>query len=101
MIPIQVYANTQLGRNISYLIAPRPHTLYGFPMNTIERELLHRIITDRPFAEYITQRIDIGDFDDVVANRIYDGIVDLLYQNREVSYEVLSEYIDDVDILSN
>jgi len=27
--------------------------------------------------------------------------VDLLYQNREVSYEVLSEYIDDVDILSN
>jgi hypothetical protein len=36
-----------------------------------------------------------------VANRIYDGIVDLLYQNREVSYEVLSEYIDDVDILSN
>ena len=70
-------------------------------MDTIERELLHRIITDRPFAEYITQRIDIGDFDDVVANRIYDGIVDLLYQNREVSYEVLSEYIDDVDILSN
>ena len=70
-------------------------------MDTIERELLHRIITDRPFAEYITQRIDIGDFDDEVANRIYDGIVDLLYQNREVSYEVLSEYIDDVDILSN
>jgi hypothetical protein len=70
-------------------------------MVTIESELLRRIITDRPFAEYITQRIDIGDFDDVVANRIYDGIVDLLYQNREVSYEVLSEYIDDVDILSN
>ena len=70
-------------------------------MVTIESELLRRIITDRPFAEYITQRIDIGDFDDEVANRIYDGIVDLLYQNREVSYEVLSEYIDDVDILSN
>ena len=61
-------------------------------MDTIERELLHRIITDRPFAEYITQRIDIGDFDDEVANRIYDGIVDLLCQDREVSFEALNGY---------
>ena len=61
-------------------------------MDPIERELLHRIITDRPFAEYITQRIDIGDFDDEVANRIYDGIVDLLCQDREVSFEALNGY---------
>jgi hypothetical protein len=43
-------------------------------MNTIERDLLHRIITDRAFAEYITQRIDIGDFDDEMATTIYDMI---------------------------
>jgi len=61
-------------------------------MNTIERDLLHRIITDRAFAEYITQRIDIGDFDDEVANNIYDGIVDLLCRRKKVSYEVLLEY---------
>jgi hypothetical protein len=64
-------------------------------MDTIERELLHRIITDRPFAEYITQRIDIGDFDDEVANRIYDGIVDLLCQEKPVSHEVLLEYFSE------
>ena len=64
-------------------------------MDTIEKELLHRIITDRPFAEYITQRIDIGDFDDDVANRIYDGIVDLLCQDRQISFEVLLEYFVD------
>lgn len=63
-------------------------------MDTIERDLLHRIITDRPFAEYITQRIDIGDFDDVVANRIYDGIVDLLCQGKPVSYEDLIQYFN-------
>lgn len=61
-------------------------------MDTIEKELLHRIITDQAFAEYIIQRIDIGDFDDEMANTIYDGIVDLLCQDREVSYEVLDEY---------
>jgi hypothetical protein len=61
-------------------------------MNTIERELLHRIINDRLFAEYITQRIDIGDFDDEVANRIYDGIVDLLYQERQISFDELTTY---------
>jgi len=61
-------------------------------MDTIERALLHRIITDRAFAEYITQRIDIGDFDDEVANRIYDGIVDLLYQDVRLSFEVLTTY---------
>ncbi len=89
-----------MGKN-HILVVLYSFRLYAVLMVTIESELLRRIITDRPFAEYITQRIDIGDFDDVVANRIYDGIVDLLYQNREVSYEVLSEYIDDVDILSN
>jgi replicative DNA helicase len=61
-------------------------------MNTIEKELLHRIITDRPFAEYITQRIDIGDFDDEVANRIYEGLMDLLCRGRPVSYEVLTTH---------
>ena len=66
-------------------------------MNTIERELLHRIINDRLFAEYITQRIDIGDFDDEVANRIYDGIVDLLCREKIVSYKVLLEYFVDED----
>ncbi|MGE4465773.1 hypothetical protein [Sphaerochaeta sp.] len=60
-------------------------------MDTIERDLLYRIITDRPFAEYITQWIDIGDFDDEVANRIYDGIVDLLYRRDKISFEVLIE----------
>lgn len=61
-------------------------------MDTIERELLHLIITDRPFAEYITQRIDIGDFDDEVANRIYGGIVDLLCMGKQMSYKTLIEY---------
>lgn len=61
-------------------------------MDTIERDLLHRIITDRPFAEYITQRIDIGDFDDEVANRIYDGIVDLLCRERQASFDLLEMY---------
>ena len=93
-LPNQWEGPTQLGRNISYLIAPPPHTLYRIPMDTIERELLHRIITDRPFAEYITQRIDIGDFDDDVANRIYDGIVDLLCQEQRISYEVLKRYFN-------
>ena len=68
-------------------------------MNTIEKELLHRIITDRPFAEYITQRIDIGDFDDQVANRIYDGIVDLLCQDRQESYEVLEGYFTVAEVI--
>ena len=63
-------------------------------MDTIERDLLHRIITDRPFAEYITQRIDIGDFDDEVANMIYDGIVDLLCQERQISFELLLAYFE-------
>jgi len=58
-------------------------------MDTIERDLLHRIITDRPFAEYITQRIDIGDFDDEMANRIYDGIVDLLHKECQISFRIL------------
>lgn len=61
-------------------------------MNTIERDLLHRIITDQPFAEYITQRIDIGDFDDEVANRIYDWIVDLLCRERQASFDLLEMY---------
>lgn len=70
-------------------------------MNTIERELLHRIITDQVFAEYITQRIDIGDFDDEVANRIYDGIVDLLYRGDRISFEVLLEYFgEDMVVVS-
>jgi len=94
-LPNQWEGPTQLGRNISYLIAPPPHTLYRIPMDTIERDLLHRIITDRPFAEYITQRIDIGDFDDEVANRIYDGIVDLLYQGKRISFETLIIYYQD------
>ncbi len=61
-------------------------------MNRIESALLHQIITDPGFARYITQRIDIGDFDDDMANRIYDGIVDLLYQERRISFELLLEY---------
>jgi len=63
-------------------------------MNTIERDLLHWIITDQPFAEYITQRIDIdiGDFDDEVANRSHVGIVDLPCQGRRISFEVLAAY---------
>ena len=61
-------------------------------MDTIERELLYRIVTDRPFAEYITQRIDIGDFDDEVANRIYDEIVELLCMGKQMSYKTLFEY---------
>ena len=61
-------------------------------MDTIERDLLYRIITDQAFAEYITQRIDIGDFDDELANRIYDGIGDLLCLEKQVSFEVLIEY---------
>ena len=61
-------------------------------MNTIEIDLLHRIITDQAFADYITQRIDIGDFDDEMANRIYDGIVDLLYRGDRISFEVLAVY---------
>jgi replicative DNA helicase len=69
-------------------------------MDTIERELLHRIITDRPFAEYITQRIDIGDFDDEVANSIYDGIVDLLCQERQISFSVLLEYFNGNELIA-
>jgi len=63
-------------------------------MDTIEKELLHRIIADRLFADYIIQRIDIGDFDDEVANRIYDGIVDLLCQERQISFELLLAYFE-------
>lgn len=37
-------------------------------------DLLHCISTDQAFAEYITQRIDIGDFDDEMATTIYDRI---------------------------
>lgn len=73
-------------------------------MDIIERKLLHRIITDQPFAEYITQRIDIGDFDDETANKIYNGIVDLLCQGRQVPYEVLVEYFTEdnrvIEVLS-
>ena len=80
-------------------------TIFIFPtvflMNNLEREMLHRIITDRPFAEYITQRIDIGDFDDEVANRIYDGIVDLLYQGRQVSFKVLLEYFGNENFINS
>ena len=63
-------------------------------MESIERELLIRIITDRPFAKYITQRIDIGDFDDEMANMIYDGIMDLLCQDVQISFNVLIEYFN-------
>jgi hypothetical protein len=58
-------------------------------MKTIEIALLHRIITDYEFAQYITQRIDIGDFDDAVANTIYDGIVDILFEEKPVSFSGL------------
>ena len=61
-------------------------------MDTIEQDLLHRIITDQTYAEYITQRIDIGDFDDVVANTIYNEVVDLLFLERQISFEVMLEY---------
>jgi len=81
----------QLGRNFSNTIVWKLHYSYRGCMDTIERDLLYRIITDRPFAEYITQWIDIGDFDDEVANRIYDGIVDLLYRRDKISFEVLIE----------
>lgn len=74
------------------MIAHHPHPLYCIPMDPIEKELLHRIITDRPFAEYITQRIDIGDFDDEVANKIYDGIVDLVCQGKQVTHALLFYY---------
>jgi hypothetical protein len=92
IIPNEEHHTTQLDRNHPKMIAPHPHSLYRIPMNTIEKELLHRIITDQPFAEYITQRIDIGDFDDEVANRIYDGIVDLLCRGKRVSFEALAGY---------
>jgi hypothetical protein len=36
--------------------------------------LLHRILNDWPFAEYITQRIDNGDFNYAVANRLVGRI---------------------------
>lgn len=61
-------------------------------MDTIEKALLHRIITDRPFAAYITQRIAIGDFDNKVANRIDEVIMDLICQGRPLSYEVLTTH---------
>ncbi|HCG62343.1 MAG TPA: hypothetical protein DIW48_00660 [Sphaerochaeta sp.] len=61
-------------------------------MDTIERELLYRIITDQAFADYITQRIDINDFDDEMANRIYNGIMDLLCRGKKASFEVLTAY---------
>jgi hypothetical protein len=61
-------------------------------MDIIEKELLYHLITDRPFAEYITQRIEIGDFDDVVANTIYNEVVDLLFLERQISFEVMLEY---------
>jgi replicative DNA helicase len=69
-------------------------------MDTIEQDLLHRIITDPPFAKYITQRIDIGDFDDEIANTIYDGIVDLLYQEQRISIEILGEYFEGKEFIT-
>jgi hypothetical protein len=61
-------------------------------MDTIGKALLHRIITDRSFAEYITQRIAIGDFDNKAANRIDEVIMDLICQGRPLSYEVLTTH---------
>ena len=58
-------------------------------MKTIEIALLHRIITDYEFAQYITQRIDIGDFDDAVANTIYDGVIDILFKEKAVTFSGL------------
>ncbi len=58
-------------------------------MKTIEIALLHQIITDYEFAQYITQRIDIGDFDDSVANTIYDGVVEILFEEEPVSFSGL------------
>jgi hypothetical protein len=88
----QEHLSFHLGRNHPISVARGLLCFYSGAMNTIEKELLHRIITDRPFAEYITQRIDIGDFDDEVANRIYDGIVDLLCRGKRVSFEALAGY---------
>ena len=65
---------------------------YFIPMTNIEEGLLFSIVTNQAFAEYITQRIDIGDFDDEIANRIYDGIVELLYQDVQLSFEALVNY---------
>ncbi len=61
-------------------------------MNTIEIALLHQIIADYKFAQYITQRIDIGDFDDDTANTIYDRIVDILFEEKPVSFARLLKH---------
>ncbi|MGD8113690.1 MAG: DnaB-like helicase N-terminal domain-containing protein [Sphaerochaetaceae bacterium] len=61
-------------------------------MNIIERDLLYQIITNQSFAEYIIQRIDVGDFDDEVANQIYSAIIDLLYQGKPISKQTLLKY---------
>lgn len=60
-------------------------------MKKIEAFLLNQIITDYEFAQYITQRIDIGDFNDPLANKIYDRIVELLFQEKQITFEVLMQ----------
>jgi len=60
-------------------------------MNRIEANLLHQIITDSDFAYYITERIDIGDFDNPIANKIYDRIVQLLFEEKQITFEGLIE----------
>lgn len=68
-------------------------------MKPIEIELLKRIIEDRNFAEYITQRVDLDDFEDELCNRIYRQIIDFLYQEQSFSYEDLFKcFIDDSQV---
>jgi len=68
-------------------------------MKPIEIELLKRIIEDHIFAEYITQRIDLDDFDDELCNRIYKRVIDFLYQEKPFSYDDLFKcFIDDSQV---
>ena len=68
-------------------------------MKTIEKDLLQHFITDWLFAEYITPRIDIRDSDEDTVNRIYDGIVDLLFKERQVSLKIMANQLKNDDEL--
>lgn len=69
-------------------------------MNRIEANLLHQIITDKEFAEYITQRIDIGDFDNPIANKIYDRIVQLLFEENQITFEgLIEDFAEDKEVM--
>ncbi len=61
-------------------------------MNRIEMELLRKMIFDREFAEYITQRIDLNDFDDLVANQIYTYLIELLFKRIAIAEEDLFDH---------